>query len=415
MFFVVLVLASIFGCQKGNDHAEHTDTYTCPMHPTVISDKQGTCPVCGMDLVLKTRTGEMEEIAGDLKGLTQSPNETIISSIRTLKGEFRSQPVALEVQGIVTYDTRYEYTIPGKIGGRLEKVYLNYAFQNVKKGQKVAEIYSPELLKAQRELLYLIENDSTNNEIIGSAKNKLHLLGASKGQVEEVIKRKKAQYIFPIYSPFDGYLIKDNQRAPSIGGALPLSKDDGMSGSDVAPVSPAMNSASPELLKAGQYVSAGQTLFKIVSTSALRLELYLPASKVGSIKVNDPVELDFGNGNRKKASIDLVQPFLTEGEGFLKVRVYVNNVPDLRIGQSVRAKLQLKSIEGLWLPKECVLDLGKDKIVFVKDHESFAPKKVVTGARTQGWIEIKEGLSSSQEIASNAQYLVDSESFIKSK
>ena len=76
------------------------------------------------------------------------------------------------VQGVVTYDTRNIYTIPTRIGGRLERVYLKYAFQKVSKGQKVAEIYSPELLTAQRELLFLVENDAENTTLIESAKEK---------------------------------------------------------------------------------------------------------------------------------------------------------------------------------------------------------------------------------------------------
>ena len=210
--FLFLILASC--ADKGASH-EH-DTYTCPMHPTVISDKPGTCPVCGMDLVRKARPGEEVKITEDLARLIKSPNETIVASIRTIKGEFKSMPVSLEVQGIVTYDTRYIYTIPARIGGRLEKVFLKYAFQKVRKGQKVAEIYSPELLTAQRELLYLIENDPANLEIIESAKSKLYLLGATKSQVDEMIQSKEAVVTFSIYSPYDGYVIREDQQAPAI-------------------------------------------------------------------------------------------------------------------------------------------------------------------------------------------------------
>src|SRR5215204_7643583 len=83
----LLVLAS---CGSGGDHAEHADTYTCPMHPTVISDRPGTCPVCGMDLVRKARAGEEVEITEELSRLLKSPNETVIASIKTIKGEYKS-------------------------------------------------------------------------------------------------------------------------------------------------------------------------------------------------------------------------------------------------------------------------------------------------------------------------------------
>ena len=75
----------------------------------------------------------------------------------------------------------------------------------------------------------------------------------------------------------------------------------------------------------------------------------------------------------------------------------------------------MKSVEALWIPREAILDLGLDKIVFVKEREVFKPKKVKEGIRMEGWVEIVQGLSSSDEIASNAHYMVDSESFIRVK
>jgi Cu(I)/Ag(I) efflux system membrane fusion protein len=174
-----------------------------------------------MDLVRKARPGEEVEITEDLARLIKSPNEVVVASIKTVKAEYKSLPATVQAQGVVTYDTRYVYNIPARIGGRLEKVYLKYAFQPVRKGQKVADIYSPELLTAQRELLYLTENDKDNEELIRSAKSKLLLLGASEKQVEEIIARKEAVYTFSIFSGYDGYVISENQRAPAMNTASP--------------------------------------------------------------------------------------------------------------------------------------------------------------------------------------------------
>src|SRR5690606_28561843 len=117
-----------------------------------------------------------------------------------------------EAQGIVTYDTRNIYTIPSQIGGRLEKVFLKYPFQTVKKGQKVAEIYSPELLTAQRELLFLLENDSQNEALIKGARERLRLLGASESQINYLVQKRQPQNTFSIYSPYNGYVIADTQQ-----------------------------------------------------------------------------------------------------------------------------------------------------------------------------------------------------------
>jgi Cu(I)/Ag(I) efflux system membrane fusion protein len=420
--FALLVLGA---CNNGKEQAENADTYTCPMHPTVISDRPGSCPVCGMDLVRKARAGEEVKITEELARLIKSPNESFVATVKTIKGEFKSMPVSVKAQGVVTYDTRNVYSIPARVGGRLEKVFLKYTFQRVNKGQKVAEIYSPELLTAQRELLYLLENDPGNTDIIESAKNKLYLLGATQNQVADMIKRKDVAYTFSIHSPYDGYVIREDQLAPAVATTSSSSSSSssmggGMDGSSSSSASSAaaptaMNTSSTELIREGNYVTTGQTLFKVVNTTALRVELDLPVAQAGRVNLQDEVDLDLGGQKIVKGKVDFVQPFFTEGEEFVKVRLYVKNGGDLRIGQLVRATIQLKPIEALWVPREAVLDLGLDKIVFVKERDVFKPKTIKVGVQTDGWVEISQGLSSSDVIASNAQYLVDSESFIKTK
>jgi len=417
---VLLSLLVLGACNKSNEHAGHADTYTCSMHPNVVSDKPGTCPVCGMELVRKARASEGVKITEDLARLIKSPNEVVVASVKTTKGEFKSMPVSVEAQGIVTYDTRTIYTIPARIGGRLERVFLKYTFQTVRKGQKVAEIYSPELLTSQRELLYLVENDPGNTDLIESAKNKLFLLGATQNQVADMIKRKDVASTFSIYSPYDGYVVREDQQAPAVSTSSSSSAMGGgmgssSTGASSTPAVKPMNASSSELIREGNYVSSGQTLFKVVNTSALRVELDLPVAQAGRVKLNDEVDLDLGNKKIVKGKVDFVQPFFTEGEEFVKVRLYVKNSGELQIGQLVRATIRLKPLEALWVPREAVLDLGLEKIVFVKEREVFKPKNVKAGVRTDGWVEVTQGLSSSDEIAANAQYLMDSESFIKVK
>lgn len=419
---LLLLLALVASCNKGGEHAEHADTYICPMHPTVVSDKPGTCPVCGMDLVRKARPGEEVEITEDLSKLLKSPNETVIASIRTIKGEYKSMSVSTEAQGVVTYDTRNIYTIPTRIGGRLEKVFLKYAFHQVRKGQKVAEIYSPELLTAQRELIFLLENDSKNQELIQSAKERLKLLGANDSQINDLIQSKEPKNTFSIYSPYDGYVISDSQQTPvaPMTAQSASASGEGMSGmggsksaSSQATSATSTANTSDVLIREGSYVASGQTLFKVVNPSALRVELNISSTLAGTVKKGGKVMLDYGDQHSDDGTIDFVQPFFNEGQEFLTVRVYTKNTDRLHIGHLVKAVIENSSVEALWVPKEAVLDLGVEDVVFIKEKNIFKPKKVVTGVRTENQIEIKQGLSSSDEIASNAQYLVDSESFIK--
>lgn len=417
-----LLLLAFVACKKTDDHVEHADTYICPMHPTVVSDKPSTCPVCGMDLVRKARPGEEVEITEDLARLIKSPNESVIASIKTIKGEYKSQATNITAAGIVTYDTRNIYNIPAKVGGRLEKVYLKYPFQPVKKGQKVAEIYSPELVTAQRELLFLVENDPQNEPLIKAAKEKLLLLGASETQINSVVQRREPVASFAIYSPYNGYVISETQSAPAAPVTSPLATaSSGAMGDMSASAFPTTRpmttpaTATAGLVREGSYVTSGQTLFRIVDTGALRVELNIPSASAAGIKKGTSVTLDFGEAEKVVATVDFIQPFFNEGQEFLTVRVYTKHSGKLHIGHLVRAQLAGSTVEALWVPEEAVLDLGNSKIVFIREKKVFKPKKVVTGVQTGDAIEIKQGLSSSDEIAASAQYLIDSESFIKTQ
>lgn len=396
------------------------DTYTCPMHPTVVSDRPGTCPICGMDLVRKARPGEAVEITEDLSQLLRSPSQTVLASVNTIKAEYKSVPVTIHAQGVVTYDTRNIYTIPARIGGRLEKVYLKYTFQQVAKGQKIAEIYSPELITAQRELIFLLENDPDNRSLIEASRKKLELLGMTTGQINAVAERKEAASTISVYSPHSGYLI-NGQQAPSASAAMPSAQpsgggmSNGMNASGAKPPRQLQGTSNlgGDLVREGDYVTAGETLFTLVNANALRIELNLPGSYTGMVKEGNTVHLDLGNGQTGIATVDFIQPFFGEDQEFMKIRVYTDLTSGLQVGHLVNATINLESRESLWVPREAVLDLGTKTIVFLKDRGILKPKEVTTGMTSEGLIEIKAGLASSEEIAANAQFLVDSESFIR--
>lgn len=418
-FVILTAMVILLTACSGSEEA-HDDTYTCPMHPTVVSDRPGSCPVCGMDLVRKARPGEEVKITEDLSKLLKSPNEIVVASVKTIRGEYKSVPVSVEATGVVTYDSRNIYTIPARTAGRLERVFLKYNFQPVRKGQRVAEVYSPELVTAQRELLFLLENDAHNEALIDAAKNKLELLGLTRSQIAHVEEKRQTQNTIAIFSPYDGYVIANEQTAPSADMTTRAGQTGGMGGMEAgasptrgSQVSNTAPSPVPSLIKEGSYVTAGETLFKVVNPASLRIELDIPGTEAAAVSVGDPVELSFGPERTVKASVDFVQPFYTQGENFVKVRLYTKETGELQVGQLVKASIKTPAKESLWVPRKAVLDLGTQTVVFIRDREVLKPKNVITGMRTDGLVEIKSGLSSSDEIAANAQFLVDSESFIK--
>jgi membrane fusion protein, copper/silver efflux system len=409
--FLLMIIIAI-GCHT--KESAHTETYTCPMHPTVLRDRPGSCPVCGMDLVRKSKEGDEVKITEDLARLIKSPNETITASIKTVKGEYRSEIINKELLGIVAYDTRNIYMIPARIGGRLEKVYLKYNYQRVTKGMKIAEVYSPELLNAQRELVYLLQNDSDNKRMIDAATNKLVLLGATEEQIKKLTSTKEVLNTFTIYSPYDGYLILNTEapRAPlNISASADSNPGMGMNVASQQTAEQNTISSESSLLREGNYISYGQTLFRVVNANSIWIEFNIPAEEAFNLKKDAAIELSI-NGKKIKARIDFIEPFTAQTQDFIQIHSYYKG-DNLLIGQLVKGTVLSETKAGLWLPKSSVIDLGINQVVFVKERGQFKAINVVTGSRTDDFIEITKGLTSGAEVAINAQYLVDSEGFVK--
>jgi biotin carboxyl carrier protein len=404
---VALVALVVVSCTRQSGHTGHAEHYTCPMHPDIKSDEPGACPVCGMDLVSTSTVGQEVKITDDLAPLLKSTDEAVVSSVKTVKGVYQKLSFPLEIDGIVTYDTRSVYNIPTRTGGRLERVFLKSTLATVRKGQRIAELYSPELIAAQRELLFVLESDGDRETMVQSARNKLTLLGMSNAQVEALIKHKQIQQTFSVYSPYDGYIVSNTEAASP---AVPAPT--GMNAMDVAgqPVTAPTNET---LVREGDYVAAGQTLFRVINPSMLRVELNLPAVQGEYVKTGDEAQLNFGEGHAGHARVDFVQPFFTRGESFVKVRLHTAKTDMLHIGHLVKATLTIGTKEMLWLPQTAVLDLGLKQIVFVKQRNVFKPVQISAGLKTAEWVQVQRGLASADEVAANAQYLMDSESFIK--
>ncbi|MBX2900685.1 MAG: efflux RND transporter periplasmic adaptor subunit [Cyclobacteriaceae bacterium] len=427
----VLLWAVFFSaCTSGKkeEHHTHQEEYTCSMHPQVIQDKPGTCPICGMDLVKKSNRGNEMTITKDLKDLIKPTNTSVVAKIQTTHPERKTLVVDAMASGIINYDTRKTYSIPVRFGGRIEKLFLKYNYQPVKKGQVIMEVYSPELLTAQRELLYVFNQQKEDTQLLDASKQKLLLLGLTKEQIEKVIAEGKETFAFPVLSPYTGYIVESTAspevqpsslaQPTSMGGGGMGKKTSGMQTSTAMGTSSSTSLLGQQIsIREGMYVTTGQSLFKVVDGTRLWAELYFSANEAKQIRKGDLMELHVkGSDEVIQSRIDFIQPFFSEGKQFLQVRSYLsdkNNI--LRVGQLVTARLNQPGSQSLWIPKIAVLDLGVQQIVFIKDKGTLTPFRIKTGSESSGWIEVMEGLSESSEIAANAQYLVDSESFIKVK
>lgn len=399
-----LVLAS--AVEEGNGQEEEQGQYTCPMQEdSVFSNKPGNCPKCGMKLVeIATATQGNEGL--DLDALLKPANEFVVSSIPVTTLSTLELPVEWEATGRVEYDTRAIASVASSVAGRIEKLYVRYRFQKVHKGQKLLDLYSPELLTAQQDLLFLLRNDPENLPFIQAAKEKLLLLGMTGNQLQQLLSSQKPMMTISIYSPYNGHVHESSGMADGTGRG-PAGMEN---------TSAFVTGELP--LKEGMYLQKGQNIITINNPSKAWALLNVFGEDLPMVKTGQRVRVVPETAPTKdfRATIGFVEPFYRSGSKSVTVRVYFDNSNlKIPIGSQVKATVFGDYIKAQWLPSEAVLSLGLDKVVFVKTEGGFYPRKVETGSEQKGFVKVRSGLLATDSVASNAQYLMDSEGFIKVK
>jgi Cu(I)/Ag(I) efflux system membrane fusion protein len=377
--------------------------YTCPMHPQIMEDHPGSCPICGMTLVKKS--GQASEGSGiSLNTVLQPVNSSVLSTVNAITPEQKEVPTTISAQGYLDFDTRTFNNIASRFSGRIEKLYIKYAFQEIHKGQRIFDIYSPDLVTAQQDLIYLVKNSGHETGLIDAARQKLLLLGMTYEQVNQVVKTGKAFYSLPVYSAYEGHV--HDMPHSQMAGAVPTETP-----SDFA-------NNLPLAIKEGMYVEKGQNLFNVVDPHKLWAILKIDRSAIAALKLNQQVTITLPDLSGKTISgkVNFIEPALQEGDKTTSIRVYLDNMDHgLKVNSIVKAIIQTGSTNGLWIPRSALVDLGRTKVVWLKNGASYQAHQVTTGTTNGNETQITKGLSATDSLASNAQYLTDSESFIKTQ
>jgi Cu(I)/Ag(I) efflux system membrane fusion protein len=377
--------------------------YTCPMHPQIMEDHPGVCPICGMTLVKKS--GQASEGAGiSLNTVLQPVSSSVITSIGPISPQEREVPVEISADGYLDFDNRTYNNIAARFSGRIEKLYIKYAFQEIHRGQRIFDIYSPDMVTAQQDLLYLLKNSPQETGMIDAAKQKLELLGMTSVQVNQVIKTVKPFYSLPVYSPYNGH-VHDMPHSQMSGGTDAKSREDYTNNVRLS-------------IKEGMYVEEGENIFNVVNPHHLWAIIKINPSAIAGLKLNQQVKITLPDmpGRIITGKVNFIEPFFEGGDKSTSIRVYVDNMDhDLKVNSLVKATIQTGEVNGLWIPRTAVLDLGRTQFVWLKAGSYYKARQVDTGTINGSEIQIVKGLSVTDSIANHAQYLTDSESFIKIK
>ncbi|HEX7365935.1 MAG TPA: HlyD family efflux transporter periplasmic adaptor subunit [Pelobium sp.] len=383
-FFLAVIFLS--ACNSDSKKVETNKQYTCSMHPQIVENEPGSCPVCGMDLTPIRVSHHTTHSADSILAINNME-----PSSKTMIVKESTQTPEISMDGSITYNTNQMKSISARVSGRIEKSFVKYNFEPVKKGQLLVQVYSPELVAIQQELLFLKSKNDT--ELLNSTKAKLALLGIGSRQINQVLKIGKADYKINIYSNYNGYLLNPNTDKKE---EVQLAN-------------------TPLTVKEGQYINSGDLLFKVFNNSNLWVEFYTNTLANDWLKVGTKLSLEINKENIE-TKVNFIQPFFKNNQNYKLVRVLLNNQKhQYKIGELARATAKASPISGIWIPEQAVYQSGEKNIVYVKIKNEIQPKEVEIAAKANKQILIKKGLKSGDEIAVNASYLKDSESFISKK
>lgn len=350
-----------------------------PMVPNQKFDKPGKSPF--MDMMLVPKYAD-EGSDGEEGGVAISSQTAQNLGIRIEKVSTKSFGESFSAVGRIEPDERRFYTVQTRIPGFVERLSVRAVGDPVSKGQKIAEIYAPELLAAQQEYLALLELNSvdSDNALKQAARNRLKLLGMTEGEITAITKSGKSSPRFGVYAPASGIVTELGVRQ-------------------------------------GGQLMAGSSLVQISDLSQVWIIAEVPERDAARLKpgIAADVQLQSLPGEIFKGKVGYLYPMLNDTSRTLQVRIELPNKGNrLRPGMYANVQFTGQTHDALSVPTESIIATGKRKIVIVKEvhlKESggYRPVEITTGQERDNYTEILSGLSAGEEVVVSGQFLIDSE------
>lgn len=407
--------------------------YSCGMHPDVISDEPGNCPICGMKLTpikgsgtgnsgsAKKEKGKIlywrapmdatyisdkpgkspmgmdlipvyeDEEGGGTGSILIDPVTMQNMGIKTTTVQRRDIHKKIRAVGTVTYNEEKLYTVNSKISGWIEKLSVNYTGQFVKRGEPLLEIYSPDLVSAQEEYLLALKNKELAKEssfeeikngaqtLLASTRKRLENWDISASAIDEIERRGTVSKTMTLTAPANGVVIHKNAVE-------------------------------------GVHVKAGANLYQIADLTSVWVEASVYEYEIPWVKVGQAVEMELSYlpGKKYKGRVNYIYPYLNNKARDVKLRLEFSN-PGLELKPDMYANITLQTdteYDVLVIPNESVIRSGVRNIVFVTREEGkFEPREIKLGAEAEdGLIKVASGLLEAERIVTSGQFLLDSES-----
>ncbi|MEY3220213.1 MAG: hypothetical protein RIT27_1570 [Pseudomonadota bacterium] len=359
-------------------HKHNNPKYVCPMHPQIVRDAPGTCPICGMTLVEKK-----VDNAGDDTPIVQiSPATQQIMNVRTAKVERGTLWKYIKTMGIVNYDDHQTVHIHPRAGGWVEKLRVRAEGDTVKQGEVLLDLYSPDMLSAQVDYLVAIkQGDALPKDRLHRARSRLKLLDIPDNIISQIGRKNEPQHTIPLISPQNGVVTKLT-------------------------------------IREGMYVTPDTEIFSITDPSKMWIIAEVFETQQAWVKKGQAAEVRIAAYPDKKweAEVNYIYPELDPKTRTLKVRLVLAN-PDLLLKPNQLTQIAIlggahKAL--LKIPREALISTGeRETVIKSLGNGRFQPVKVKTGIQQSHEIEILEGLTEGEEIVVSGQFLIDSESSLQ--
>ena len=439
--FAVLGAGGLFtnlgGCRKTEAPSTQTTTkkYHCAMHPQVISDKPGKCPICRMELTPIGAPSASTPAGTDASGrkvlywydpmvpgsrfdkpgkspfmdmdllpkyadeptgsgrepsaasVTLSPEAIRTTGITTVPVRRETLARAIRSVGSIEVDETKQVRVSARVAGRIEKLYANFTGQLVRAGAPLYSLYSPELVATQREYLLALENRQrlsggtadairSAEELVSASRDRLTLWGIAAAQLAALEKSRRPELALTFPSPITGTVLQ-------------------------------------KMVVQGQYVTEGTELYLLADLSSVWMMAQVYEYEIGRIRVGQTAETTVSAlpGRTYRGRIAFIEPVLDPATRSARVRIALPNPKgELKPGMFGDARLEIPAAPALAVPKSAVIDTGTRRVVYVETApNTFSARDVKTGEASGDKVAILEGVREGDRVVAAATFFIDSQ------